>query len=68
MITLLLPSTFEKIMVCNNNNFIFNKHNYYYYDYYYYDYFVIIMLLNRQRDCLQIIFYYTLNHDFLTSW
>ena len=28
MITLLLPSTFEKIMVCNNNNFIFNKHNY----------------------------------------
>lgn len=40
MTTLILPSTFEKIMVCNNNYLIFNKHNY----------FVTIMLLNRQRD------------------
>lgn len=40
MTTLILPSTFEKIMVCNNNYLIFSKHNY----------FVIIMLLNRQRD------------------
>ena len=42
MTTLILPSTFEKIMVCNNNYLIFNKHNIIL--------FVIIMLLNRQRD------------------
>lgn len=42
MTTSILPSTFEKIMVCNNNYLIFNKHNYFICNHY--------MLLNRQRD------------------
>lgn len=28
MTTLIVPSTSDKIMVCNDNYFIFNKHNY----------------------------------------